>query len=222
MYVCQSQKSSFHSRPGWQDWANFRPIYDIWLGADLWIFQKLLEHLGYFSPLSINYALILTKNELGYILGDFFENSSGHPAPLQKPKKWISHITKDGTVLLICFLTDDIFPLFFRLVCFSRNRNLILTAWASVVKHWVRVYAETIGCRRRRRRRQRPREWCVKHDVWQGLQKKSSFGSTHCQGCQIFIGNIYQNRKNILMHQQIHIPNGHKLYKMSVKLTKWT
>jgi hypothetical protein len=26
-----------------------------------------------------NYALILPMNELGYILGNFFSNSSGHP-----------------------------------------------------------------------------------------------------------------------------------------------
>jgi hypothetical protein len=28
---------------------------------------------------AIRYALILTKNGLGHILGDFLENSSGHP-----------------------------------------------------------------------------------------------------------------------------------------------
>jgi hypothetical protein len=27
----------------------------------------------------ISFALILAKNEFGYILGDFFTNSSGHP-----------------------------------------------------------------------------------------------------------------------------------------------
>jgi hypothetical protein len=27
------------------------------------------------------YLLILAKNEFGYILGGFFSNSSGHPAP---------------------------------------------------------------------------------------------------------------------------------------------
>jgi hypothetical protein len=30
-------------------------------------------------PKSLDYALILAKNELGNILGDFFANSSGHP-----------------------------------------------------------------------------------------------------------------------------------------------
>jgi hypothetical protein len=32
-------------------------------------------------------AVILTKNGLGYILGDFFANSSGHPAFCSN-KKW--------------------------------------------------------------------------------------------------------------------------------------
>jgi hypothetical protein len=34
--------------------------------------------LGY-PPPHLDYVLILTKNKLGYILGDFFKNSSGHP-----------------------------------------------------------------------------------------------------------------------------------------------
>jgi hypothetical protein len=44
---------------------------------------KLLEiaHiLGLFFP-SLELALIVTKNRLGYSLGDFFTNSSGHPVP---------------------------------------------------------------------------------------------------------------------------------------------
>jgi hypothetical protein len=34
------------------------------------------------------YALIATKNALGYILGDFLNNPSGHPADLPKPKNY--------------------------------------------------------------------------------------------------------------------------------------
>jgi hypothetical protein len=34
------------------------------------------------------------------------------------------------------------------------------------------------------------------------------------QGCQIFLGTWYQNRKNV--------PNGHKMYQMDTKCTKWT
>jgi hypothetical protein len=33
---------------------------------------------------SFSKILILTKNGLRYILGDFFTNSSGHPGPMQK------------------------------------------------------------------------------------------------------------------------------------------
>jgi hypothetical protein len=36
--------------------------------------------LAYFFH-SINYVLNLTKNGLGYTLGDFFTNWSGHPVP---------------------------------------------------------------------------------------------------------------------------------------------
>jgi hypothetical protein len=32
------------------------------------------------STVKVMKALILTKNGVGYILGDFFTNSSGHPA----------------------------------------------------------------------------------------------------------------------------------------------
>jgi hypothetical protein len=41
---------------------------------------KSCPNLG---PLLCNgksYAIIVTKHELGYIMGDFFRNSSGHPA----------------------------------------------------------------------------------------------------------------------------------------------
>jgi hypothetical protein len=34
--------------------------------------------LGYFSP-KVRFVLISTKNGFGFILGDFFTNSSGHP-----------------------------------------------------------------------------------------------------------------------------------------------
>jgi hypothetical protein len=35
-----------------------------------------------YSFLSVDYVLTLAEKELGNILGDFFTNSSGHPAPL--------------------------------------------------------------------------------------------------------------------------------------------
>jgi hypothetical protein len=46
-------------------------------------FLKILKqpnYLSYFFHGKI-YVFILTKNRLGHILGDFFTNTSGHPAP---------------------------------------------------------------------------------------------------------------------------------------------
>jgi hypothetical protein len=37
-----------------------------------------------FSLVKIVYYAMLTKNGMGYMLGDFFANSSGHPAPNPK------------------------------------------------------------------------------------------------------------------------------------------
>jgi hypothetical protein len=46
-------------------------------------FSKITEvaHIDgpLFSTIKVTYALILTKKGLGYILGDFLTNSSGHP-----------------------------------------------------------------------------------------------------------------------------------------------
>jgi hypothetical protein len=54
---------------------------DCFLGA---ILRKIAEVVHIFELLQFyevkNYALILTKNGSGYILGDFFKKSSGHPA----------------------------------------------------------------------------------------------------------------------------------------------
>jgi hypothetical protein len=46
------------------------------------MFLKIKEvaHFGAIFSNSTRYVLILTNNWLGYILGDFFTNSSGHPA----------------------------------------------------------------------------------------------------------------------------------------------
>jgi hypothetical protein len=43
-------------------------------------YKKYPTSLGYFFH-GVGYALFLTLNGFGYILGDFFINSSGHPAP---------------------------------------------------------------------------------------------------------------------------------------------
>jgi hypothetical protein len=41
---------------------------------------------GLLCPLNLNYALILTNTESGYIFGDFFKNSSGHP---DRAARWL-------------------------------------------------------------------------------------------------------------------------------------
>jgi hypothetical protein len=46
-------------------------------------FSKITQGAEKFGAIlfqRIDYVLILTKNGLGYILGDLFTNSSGHPA----------------------------------------------------------------------------------------------------------------------------------------------
>jgi hypothetical protein len=53
---------------GYQNWANFRLLGDYLL----WAFKKMNFFLK-------SKELIFTKNGLGYILGDFFTNTSGHP-----------------------------------------------------------------------------------------------------------------------------------------------
>jgi hypothetical protein len=64
------------------------------------------------SPQSINYVLILTKKRLGYNLGVFFTNSSGHPGPKQKEekksqKKKKMEKSKMGQMKLLGEVTDD-------------------------------------------------------------------------------------------------------------------
>jgi hypothetical protein len=43
--------------------------------------EELAQILSYvlFSMVKVMFVLILRKNGLGYILGDFFTNTSGHP-----------------------------------------------------------------------------------------------------------------------------------------------
>jgi hypothetical protein len=41
------------------------------------------------------------------------------------------------------------------------------------------------------------------------------------QGCQIFLGTLYQNRKKCTKWTQ-NVPNGHKTSPVSVKCSKWT
>jgi hypothetical protein len=66
--------------PGWPDWANFRPSGDCLLWV---VFVKITEVapiIGLlFLTVTVLYYVFITTNGLGYILGDFFTNASGHP-----------------------------------------------------------------------------------------------------------------------------------------------
>jgi hypothetical protein len=75
--MAMQQLSSWRGPPwaGWPDWANFRLLGEFSPIGRLFTCGQCLENLGYlFSryQLCINYGL-------GYILGDFFKSSSGHP-----------------------------------------------------------------------------------------------------------------------------------------------
>jgi hypothetical protein len=70
----------FDEITGWPDWANFR--LGIRQLITLFDFLKIIEIAQNFRLIcfhSESYLLILNKNWLGYILGQFFQNSSGHP-----------------------------------------------------------------------------------------------------------------------------------------------
>jgi hypothetical protein len=64
------------------DWANFSLLGDcyLWFG----LVCKLLKQTNFYGFFfhGLRSVIILTKNGLGYILGDFFTNASGHPVLL--------------------------------------------------------------------------------------------------------------------------------------------
>jgi hypothetical protein len=63
---------------GWPDWANFPQLGD---RLSCVVFLKLAK-MTYMFGLLFSQLMIrieFFKNELGYILGTFFTNSSGHP-----------------------------------------------------------------------------------------------------------------------------------------------
>jgi hypothetical protein len=64
---------------GWPDWANFRQIGGCFLWTGYFKITQLAQMYWLLFTTVKSVLLILTKNELGYILGDFFTNSSGHP-----------------------------------------------------------------------------------------------------------------------------------------------
>jgi hypothetical protein len=50
--------------------------------------------------------------------------------------------------------------------------------------------------------------------------EKNQFGAS--QGCQIFLSATHQNKRNIPSDDKKYVPNGHKIYQMDIKYTKWT
>jgi hypothetical protein len=82
--------------------VNFRLLVD----CSLWILFEIIAKVG--SPKfwasfyhGKSYVLILTKNVLGNILGDFFTNASGHPGR-RVPTKFFS----TGTMAQLVILTQ--------------------------------------------------------------------------------------------------------------------
>jgi hypothetical protein len=62
------------------DWTNFRPSGGCLLRAGFFRNYRSSAHYWTIFLHLISYIFILSKNGLGHILGDFFTNSSGHPA----------------------------------------------------------------------------------------------------------------------------------------------
>jgi hypothetical protein len=61
-----------------------------------------------------------------------------------------------------------------------------------------------------------------KHKCAKRLRKRISASLWRkMQGCQIFLGAIYQNVKYICTKTQQNIPNGHITYQIISKLTEW-
>jgi hypothetical protein len=67
--------------------GEFSPVGQLFTLA---CFKKIAEVAPFWAgcsfPRKKSYELILSKSGLGYILGEFFTNSSGHPAPVPEPK----------------------------------------------------------------------------------------------------------------------------------------
>jgi hypothetical protein len=60
--------------------GEFSPIVRLFYLGSLLKLSKVAQILGLcITTVQVTYVLILTKNGLGYILVDFFINSSGHP-----------------------------------------------------------------------------------------------------------------------------------------------
>jgi hypothetical protein len=66
--------------------------------------------------------------------------------------------------------------------------------------------------------------WCLfasADDCKQSAAVKSTFLFHSNQGCQMLLGTTYQNGKIYIYQITINIPNGHKIYQMATRYTKW-
>jgi hypothetical protein len=88
------------------DWANFRLLGDCLLGAVFLTYRSSPHFWTTFFHCKSD-VLILTKNGLGYILGDFFTNSSGHLGWLDLNQR--IHKTK-ANVSICTYLSKSICP----------------------------------------------------------------------------------------------------------------
>jgi hypothetical protein len=108
------------------DWANFRLLGDCFLWAVLWNMKMMPWFLGYFF-FGKSYKKLLAKIGLGYILGDFFTNSSGHPDRSLHRFHFSSFLTSvnfstcDSTYdsLLLCTLYSFLLRFFFIFLFFK-------------------------------------------------------------------------------------------------------
>jgi hypothetical protein len=80
MYVCKKKfpwENAEHRGAGWPDWANFLPMGVIVYFCSF--YESSLTFWTIFTPRQ-NFWITCDKNGLGYILGNFYANSSGRPA----------------------------------------------------------------------------------------------------------------------------------------------
>jgi hypothetical protein len=134
------------SSPGWPDWANFRLLGDSILWAVVWILQKWRTFLGYFFH-GTGYVIILTKIWLGYILGVFFINASGHPVTGNENVLLAAKVVKQSEELLNLVI--------FLQMCFeinrgrcetSENKDRQLRKVANLLTSWVNPSYVCIVC----------------------------------------------------------------------------
>jgi hypothetical protein len=92
-----------------------------------------------------SYALILTQKPLGYILGIFFSNSSGHPDFKQQSVvtcHTLANLVATGQFTFDCKQGDKVFPSFF-----AERRKKCLADTKDLMAATCRTNANPSGCR---------------------------------------------------------------------------